>query len=194
MKYVGRILLLGVVLLLPLRAFADDSNERRYHNNDGRGNDWRGGNGHNYDNRHDDRHDDRHHDDDDDDHHNNNHNDGRDNYHGDHNNWSNNNNNNNYSQPRPYLYPNSYPNNGYPNNSYPKPNSNYPNSYPNYGQNPNYPPRVQNSPAPSCPAGTRFDGQHCVILDNSLRKKGGDGNINPCPKGYWMSNGSCVPG
>lgn len=46
---------------------------------------------------------------------------------------------------------------------------------------------------PSCPAGTRADGRSCVIVDQSLRKPGGDGRINPCPKGMWNSGGRCIP-
>ncbi len=45
---------------------------------------------------------------------------------------------------------------------------------------------------PSCPSGTRFDGSTCKITDNSLKRKGGDGDINPCPKGMWVSGGRCV--
>lgn len=45
---------------------------------------------------------------------------------------------------------------------------------------------------PSCPAGTVFTGRTCKITDSKLRKPGGDGNINPCPKGMWVSNGTCV--
>ncbi|MCC6933892.1 MAG: hypothetical protein IT292_11690 [Deltaproteobacteria bacterium] len=45
---------------------------------------------------------------------------------------------------------------------------------------------------PSCPSGTHFDGSHCKIDDQRLRKPGGDGNINPCPKGMWVSSGRCV--
>lgn len=46
--------------------------------------------------------------------------------------------------------------------------------------------------APSCPSGSVFDGQHCKITDNRLKRPGGDGNINPCPKGMWMSGGQCI--
>ena len=49
-------------------------------------------------------------------------------------------------------------------------------------------------PAPSCPSGTRFDGKSCIITDSRLKKPGGDGRINPCPKGQWLSNGRCIPG
>ena len=45
---------------------------------------------------------------------------------------------------------------------------------------------------PSCPAGTKFDGRHCKIIDQRLRRPGGDGNINPCPKGMWVAGGKCV--
>lgn len=45
---------------------------------------------------------------------------------------------------------------------------------------------------PSCPAGTRYDGKSCLITDDSLRRKGGDGRINPCPKGMWVSGDVCV--
>lgn len=47
---------------------------------------------------------------------------------------------------------------------------------------------------PACPSGTRFDGQSCIITDSRLRRPGGDGRINPCPKGQWMSGGRCIPG
>jgi len=45
---------------------------------------------------------------------------------------------------------------------------------------------------PNCPSGTVYTGRTCKITDNSLKKPGGDGNINPCPKGMWVSNGTCV--
>jgi len=45
---------------------------------------------------------------------------------------------------------------------------------------------------PSCPSGTQFNGRHCQIVDQRLRKPGGDGNINPCPKGMWVSGDRCV--
>ena len=45
---------------------------------------------------------------------------------------------------------------------------------------------------PNCPSGTQFDGRHCKIIDQRLRRPGGDGNINPCPKGMWVSGDRCV--
>ena len=45
---------------------------------------------------------------------------------------------------------------------------------------------------PNCPAGTVYTGSTCKITDSSLKKPGGDGNINPCPKGMWVSGGKCV--
>ena len=45
---------------------------------------------------------------------------------------------------------------------------------------------------PNCPSGTVYTGRTCKITDSSLKKPGGDGNINPCPKGMWVSNGTCV--
>lgn len=45
---------------------------------------------------------------------------------------------------------------------------------------------------PSCPSGTQFNGRHCRIVNQGLRKPGGDGNINPCPKGMWVSGDICV--
>jgi len=51
---------------------------------------------------------------------------------------------------------------------------------------------TNNDIKPNCPAGTRYDGSHCKITDQKLRKPGGDGNINPCPKGMWVSSGKCV--
>lgn len=45
---------------------------------------------------------------------------------------------------------------------------------------------------PHCPAGTEFTGRTCKITDSKLRKKGGDGNINPCPSGMWVSGDRCV--
>jgi hypothetical protein len=46
---------------------------------------------------------------------------------------------------------------------------------------------------PKCPAGTKFTGRTCKITDPRLKKPGGDGNINPCPKGMWLSGDRCVP-
>jgi len=51
---------------------------------------------------------------------------------------------------------------------------------------------TNNTIAPSCPSGTVYDGRTCKITDNRLKRPGGDGNINPCPKGMWVSNGNCV--
>lgn len=45
---------------------------------------------------------------------------------------------------------------------------------------------------PSCPAGTNFTGNSCVITDPKLRRPGGDGRINPCPSGMWVSGDRCV--
>lgn len=45
---------------------------------------------------------------------------------------------------------------------------------------------------PSCPSGTQYDGRHCKITDSKLKRPGGDGNINPCPKGMWVSGDRCV--
>lgn len=55
------------------------------------------------------------------------------------------------------------------------------------------PPKPQeNVIRPSCPSGTQYDGRHCKIIDQKLRRPGGDGNINPCPKGMWVSGDRCV--
>ena len=54
------------------------------------------------------------------------------------------------------------------------------------------PPANANVVRPSCPAGTNFDGKSCIITDGSKRRPGGDGRINPCPKGMWVSGGVCV--
>ncbi len=45
---------------------------------------------------------------------------------------------------------------------------------------------------PHCPAGTQFTGSTCRITDQRLRRPGGDGNINPCPSGQWVSGDRCV--
>ena len=76
---------------------------------------------------------------------------------------------------------------------------------PNRANNTNQVPRVpkpttssfqqvpsNNEIRPSCPAGTQYDGRHCKITDQKLRKPGGDGNINPCPRGMWVAGGKCV--
>ncbi|MDD2943842.1 MAG: hypothetical protein PHC51_12860 [bacterium] len=54
------------------------------------------------------------------------------------------------------------------------------------------PPHIDNSIRPNCPSGTVFTGNTCRITDNKLRRPGGDGNINPCPKGMWVSGDRCV--
>ena len=45
---------------------------------------------------------------------------------------------------------------------------------------------------PNCPAGTQYTGRTCKIVDQKLRRPGGDGNINPCPSGMWVSGDKCV--
>ena len=45
---------------------------------------------------------------------------------------------------------------------------------------------------PSCPPNTTFDGKHCIIPKNQ-RRPGGQGTINACPKGMWLSGDRCVP-
>ena len=119
---------------------------------------------------------------------------------------------NNYPYPQ-NQYPNGYPANGYPAGAYQppyyppnqntyNPRNNYPRNN-NHGLNNNRPPAnnavvvpvpAQQNISPSCPSGTRYNGRTCVITDNRLRKPGGDGNINPCPKGMWNSNGKCIKG
>ena len=69
-------------------------------------------------------------------------------------------------------------------------------NYGNQNNGPRYnpPPPPASNPEirPSCPSGTSYDGKHCVITDKRLKQKGGDGNINPCPKGMWVSGNRCV--
>lgn len=53
-------------------------------------------------------------------------------------------------------------------------------------------PQESNVVRPHCPAGTQFTGSTCRITDQRLRRPGGDGNINPCPSGQWVSGDRCV--
>ena len=120
-------------------------------------------------------------------------------------------------------YPNNYPPPNYPNSyppSYPPQGGyNYPGNYDNNGYIPSHhrpdhhddrrddnhrptytppppppPPPQQQEVRPSCPSGTVFDGSHCKITDSNLKRPGGDGNINPCPRGMWFSGGKCIKG
>jgi hypothetical protein len=45
---------------------------------------------------------------------------------------------------------------------------------------------------PSCPPGTSFNGQHCIILDKRKIRPGGKGTINPCPNNMHLSGDRCV--
>jgi hypothetical protein len=114
--------------------------------------------------------------------------------------------------PNNYPYPNQYPPHyggyGYP----PPPPPQYPYGYPprrpyydddhrhdhrnDNDRKPQKPQRpaqtIDSTIKPSCPSGTTFNGQHCIINDPSLKRKGGDGKINPCPKGMWVSGGRCI--
>ncbi|MFN8392798.1 MAG: hypothetical protein U0136_21070 [Bdellovibrionota bacterium] len=45
---------------------------------------------------------------------------------------------------------------------------------------------------PSCPPGTTFNGQHCVVNDRSQIRRGGKGTINPCPNPMHYEGGRCV--
>ncbi len=135
--------------------------------------------------------------------------------------YPNNNYPNNYPNGGYYPPVNNYPNGGYnppapnydcryygncPGTNYKPPrvrNNNH--NHGNHGHNnhqnrPNKPPpRIVTPPlsvgtniSPSCPSGTVFTGRTCKITDNRLKKPGRDGNINPCPKGMWISNGKCI--
>jgi|GEM_PF-6864729 len=53
-------------------------------------------------------------------------------------------------------------------------------------------PKPNSIPRPNCPSGTELVGRACKITDSRLRKPGGDGNINPCPSGMWVSGDRCV--
>lgn len=44
---------------------------------------------------------------------------------------------------------------------------------------------------PSCPAGTTFNGRHCIVPEDK-RRPGGKGTVNACPKGMWLSGDRCV--
>lgn len=45
---------------------------------------------------------------------------------------------------------------------------------------------------PSCPPGSTFNGQHCVINDKSKIRPGGKGTINPCPNGMHLAGDRCL--
>lgn len=44
---------------------------------------------------------------------------------------------------------------------------------------------------PSCPPGTDYNGRSCIVPKNR-RRPGDRGDINPCPKGMWVSGDRCV--
>jgi len=125
-----------------------------------------------------------------------------------------------YPNSYPNNYPNNYPPAYYPPPQYPPQGYQYPNNNPppywnnrdnhHHNNDHRYPPRDNNTqinrptpppppppqatpaPQPSCPPGSVFTGSSCKITDSRLRRPGGDGNINPCPKGMWMSGNGCI--
>lgn len=62
-----------------------------------------------------------------------------------------------------------------------------------YGTVPPPPPQIKQEEVirPNCPAGTTFDGRHCIIPENQ-RRSGGKGTVNACPKGMWLSGDRCI--
>lgn len=98
-----------------------------------------------------------------------------------------------------YQYPNNYPTYGYPNQGHhhgrhDDDDDRKPHNRPSGGSinPPPPPPPAQNVIRPHCPPGTNHVGDSCIITDDRLRRKGGDGRINPCPSGMRVSGDKCI--